>query len=98
PPAELAPMIPIARWYSIGGLAVFGVFALWWAVGPVFPKLLLGSASEHLRLAPSWHRFYLPVLFVLGVGIAQRAINLARPRWTWLLPIARLFANVVGLG
>lgn len=97
PPAELAPMIPVARWYSFSGLVLLSVFALWWAAVPFLPGLLFGSAAHDLILAPSWHRFYLPVLLLMGVGIAQRAINIARPRWSWLLPPARLFANVAGL-
>ncbi len=97
PPAALAPLIPIARWYSVSGLAVWGVFTLWWAAVPVFPGLLLGSAAGNLQLAPSWHRFYLPVLLLLAVGLAQRAINLGRPLWSWLLPVARFLVNAGGL-
>ena len=93
PPAELAPMIPIARWWSGSGLAVWSVFTLWWLLVPVFPGLLFGSASDGLRLAPSWHRFYLPVLLLLAIGIAQRTINLARPYWSGLLPVTRLIVN-----
>ncbi len=33
----------------------------------------------------------------VGDGVAQRAINLAHPLWSWLLPVSRLFVNVVGL-
>jgi hypothetical protein len=97
PPAELAPLIPVAPWYSGSGLAVWSVFTLWWLAVPIFPSLLLGSASAGLTLAPSWHRFYLPVLLLLAIGAAQRAINLARPWWSWLLPLARFIANAVGL-
>lgn len=68
PPGELAPLIPVARWYSGVGLALFGVVTLWWMLVPVIPGLLFGSASPNLRLAPSWHRFYLPVLLLLGIG------------------------------
>jgi hypothetical protein len=37
------------------------------------------------------------VLILLAAGVAQRAINLVRPDWNWLLPAARLATNVVGL-
>jgi hypothetical protein len=97
PPAALSPMMPVARWYSVSGLAVWSVFTLWWAAVPVFPGLLFGYASANLKLAPSWHRFYLPVLVLLGLGIAQRAINLVRPLWNWLLPLSRFFVNAAGL-
>jgi len=98
PPAELARMIPIAPWISISGLCVWSVFTLWWALLPFSPSLLLGSAARSLELAPAWARFYWPVLLLLGAGIAQRAINLARPRWSWLLPTARLLINAIALG
>jgi hypothetical protein len=97
PPAELAPLMPIARWHSVSGLAVWSVFTLWWAAVPVFPSLFFGSAAGSLGLAPSWHRFYLPVLLLLALGMVQRAINLARPLWNWLLPVARFVVNAGGL-
>lgn len=97
PPAELAPLIPVAPWYSATGLALWSVFTLWWMAVPIFPTLLFGPASAGLMLAPSWHRFYLPVLLLLAIGAAQRAINLARPGWSWLLPVARLIVNLAGL-
>jgi hypothetical protein len=96
PPAELAPMIPVARWWSGSGLVVWSIFTLWWMLVPVFPSLLFGSASASLKLAPSWHRFYLPVLLLLAIGTAQRAVNLARPLWSWLVPGARLLVNAAG--
>lgn len=98
PPAELATMLPIAPWVSISGLCVWSVFSLWWAAVPFFPSLLFGSATSSLQLAPSWHRFYLPILVLLSAGIAQRAINLARPKWSGLLPMSRLLINAVALG
>jgi hypothetical protein len=97
PPAALAPMIPIARWASISGLIVWLLFTSWWAAVPYFPVLVLGSAAKGLRLAPSWHRFYMPFLLLLLAGIAQRAINLVRPDWTWLLPATRTLVNGIAL-
>jgi hypothetical protein len=98
PPAELATMLPIAQWTSISGLCVWSVFSLWWAMVPFFPGLLFGSAAKALQLAPSWHRFYLPILILLLAGITQRAINLVRPKWSGLLPTSRLLINAVALG
>ena len=98
PPAELARMLPIPKWVSISGIVVWSTFTLWWTAVPFFPRLLLGSAAEYLDLAPAWHRFYLPILLLLAAGIAQRAINLARPSWNSLLPVMRLFINLVALG
>jgi hypothetical protein len=98
PPAELARMLPIPSWISISGLVVWITFTLWWAAIPLFPRLLLGSAAGYLELAPPWHRFYLPILLLLAAGIAQRALNLARPSWNALLPATRLLINAVALG
>lgn len=98
PPAELARMIPIAPWVSISGICVWSLFTLWWALVPFFPGLLLGSAAKTLDLAPAWHRFYWPILLLLVAGIAQRAINVARPSWSALLPFARLLINGIALG
>jgi len=98
PPAELARMMPIPPWVSISGLAVWVAFTLWWTAVPFVPRLLLGSAAGYLELAPPWHRFYLPILLLLAAGIAQRAVNLARPSWNALLPATRLFINAVALG
>jgi hypothetical protein len=98
PPAELARMMPIPSWVSISGLAVWIAFTVWWTAVPLVPRLLLGSAAGYLELAPPWHRFYLPILLLLAAGIAQRAVNLARPSWNVLLPATRLFINAVALG
>jgi len=98
PPAELARMMPIAPWVSISGLCVWSVFTLWWTLLPIFPVLLFGSAAKFLVLAPAWHRFYWPVLLLFVAGIAQRATNLARPKWSGLLPITRLLINAIALG
>ena len=98
PPAELARMMPIPPSVSISGLVVWITFTLWWTGVPLVPRLLLGSAAEYLELAPSWHRFYWPILLLLAAGIAQRALNLARPSWNALLPATRLFINAVALG
>jgi hypothetical protein len=98
PPAELAPMMPIPSWVSISGLVVSGAFTLWWTAVPFVPRLLLGSAAGYLKLAPAWHGFYLPILVLLLAGIAQRAVNLARPAWSGLVPAARLVIHLAALG
>jgi hypothetical protein len=96
PPAELAPLIPISRWYSITGLILWSVVALWWLAIPHFPQTLLGHAAAHLNFAPSWHALYAAVLPLLLASISQRVINLARPGLTWILPVMRLAINVAG--
>jgi hypothetical protein len=59
--------------------------------------LIFGPAASALRLAPEWHRFYLPVVVLAIAGLAQAAITLVRPEWTWLPPVTRLVSNVAVL-
>jgi hypothetical protein len=96
PPAELSPMIPIPPAYSIAGLILWGPVLLWWLALPHFPYLILGSAAAHLKLAPSWHSFYVPLLLVLLASISQRVISIFHPRWTWLVPFMRTIINAAG--
>jgi hypothetical protein len=97
PPAELAPMMPVRRGYSVSGLVLWGPVLLWWLAIPHFPFLILGSAAAQLQLAPSWHLFYLPMVLLILASISQRVINLFRPDWTWLLPVMRLFINAASV-
>jgi hypothetical protein len=96
PPAEISPMIPIPRGYSLAGLILWGPVLLWWLALPHFPSLILGSAAAHLKLAPTWHTFYVPILLVLLASMAQRVISLFRPNWTWLVPFMRFLINAAG--
>jgi len=96
PPAELSPMIPIPRGYSIAGLILWGPVLLWWLALPHFPSLILGSAAAHLKLASAWHSFYVPLLLVLLASISQRVISIFHPGWTWLVPFMRMFINAAG--
>jgi hypothetical protein len=96
PPAELAPMFPIPRVYSIAGLILWTPVLLWWLALPRYPSLILGSAAAHLKLAPAWHNFYVPLLLVLLASISQRVISLFRPEWTWFVPFMRVIINATG--
>ncbi|HEU4687281.1 MAG TPA: hypothetical protein VFS23_02915 [Vicinamibacterales bacterium] len=96
PPVYLQP---IPRWQSASGLVVWTVMTIVWAAVPMVPSLVLGEAAAagSLRLAPGWSALYWPLLAALLLGLAQRAINLVRPDWNWLLPALRLAANVLPL-
>ena len=94
PPQRLQP---IPRWQSISGLVVLGLAAAWWAALPYAPALVIGVAAQYLELTPAWAPFYWPVLLVLAVGIAQRAITLLRPDWNWLQPPTRVLTNGVAV-
>ena len=97
PPSELAPMMPIRRGYSVSGLILWCPVLLWWLAIPHFPFLILGSAAAQVKLAPSWHLFYLPTLLLILASISQRVINLFHPDWTWLLPVMRLLINAASV-
>lgn len=97
PPPALAPWQPVARWVSATGLVMWTAFTLWLLAVPHIPFLLFGPAEAGLKLAPAWQTFYVPVLLLLAMGIAQRAINLVRPEWSWLVPVTRVVVNGLGL-
>jgi hypothetical protein len=96
PPAELASVIPVQRWYSVSGLVACSVLALWWLAIPYFQFLVLGPSGGELKLAPVWHRYYFPVLLLFLAGIGQRAVSASRPGWSWLLPTSRFLISGAG--
>lgn len=97
PPAEMAPMMPVKRGYSISGIVLWGPVLLWWLALPHFPYLILGSAAAHLKLAPGWHAFYVPILLLVLASISQRVLSLIYPERTWLLPVMRLAINAASV-
>jgi hypothetical protein len=96
PPAELAHLLPLPRWYSATGFVACGVLTLWWLLIPHFPRLVLGSAAPDLQLTPQWHQYQVPILLLLLAGASQRAVNVVRPDWNWLLPTARFVVDGAG--
>jgi hypothetical protein len=97
PPAELAPMLPISRWYSLAGLIMWGMVAIWWIALPHFPRLILGPGAAVLKLASTWHRFYVPMLLLVLASISQRILNLVHPTWTWVVPVMRMLINAAAV-
>ena len=96
-PPSAKPQQKVRRSESIFGLIAGTVFIAWLLAVPYHPYLIFGPAASALRLAPEWHRFYLPVVVVAIAGLAQAAVNLARPEWTWLRSVTRLGVSVVDL-
>ncbi|HKW62180.1 MAG TPA: hypothetical protein VJN89_06515 [Candidatus Acidoferrum sp.] len=97
PAVAAVPEQKVRRSQSIFGLIGGGVYVAWLLAAPYYPYLIFGPAATALRLAPEWHRFYLPVVVLAIAGLAQAAINLVRPQWTWLPPATRLVCNVAAL-
>ena len=96
-PPALAPWQPVARWASASGLVMWSAFTLWLLAVPHFPYLIFGPGEAGLKLVPAWQAFYIPILMLLAIGIAQRSINLIRPDWSWLVPVTRIAVNGIGL-
>jgi hypothetical protein len=96
PPAELAHLLPLPRWYSATGFVACGLLTLWWLLIPHFPRMVLGEAAPELRFTPDWHRYYVPILAVMLIGAGQRGVNVIRPDWNWLLPAGRFVADGAG--
>jgi len=97
PPAEMTPMIPIPRGYSIAGLVLWVPVLLWWLALPHYPRLILGPSVGYLKLSPAWHSFFVPMLLLMMGSVSQRLINLFRPLWTWLVPFMRLAVNTAAV-
>src|SRR5215469_15829656 len=96
-PATPPPQQRVRRSQSIFGLIGGGIYVAWLLAVPYYPYLIFGPAASALRLAHEWHRFYLPVVVLAIAGLAQAAVNLVRPQWTWLPPVTRLICNVGAL-
>jgi len=83
----------IPRWQSVSGFVVLSLFALWWALIPFAPVLLLGPAAPYVSFNDNWHAVYWPLLLPLLVGAAQRLATFAEPTWVALQSITRLLTN-----
>jgi hypothetical protein len=94
---EIRPPQKVRRSESTSGLIFGVVYLAWLLAAPYYPYLVFGPVASLLRLAPAWHRLYLPVLVLAVVGLAQAGVNLARPDWTWLRAAVRFATNAVGL-
>jgi hypothetical protein len=86
-----AERVPLTE--SIFGLIFGTLFLLYWLAVPPFDRIVFSGEGVTVRLAPIWQRFYLPIMFVILVGIAQHGITLVRPHWTRFRDIARIFSD-----
>jgi hypothetical protein len=77
---------------------VFGIGGFLYLLAiPQYPFLILGPAAAFLKPAPMWHSFYLPLILLSLVGLANQCASVARPQWTWLPPTARLLTTIFSL-
>jgi hypothetical protein len=90
-------MLPISKWYSLVGLIMWSTVAIWWLAVPHFPRLILGPGAAVLKLASTWHRFYVPVLLLVLASMGQRVLSLFHPTWTWVVPVTRMLINAAAV-
>lgn len=73
PPAELSPMIPIPRGYSIAGLILWGPVLLWWLALMMHVSGLFYPLPKFLRaIAPVWPTYHLQQLFFSAIGMPSQ--------------------------
>jgi hypothetical protein len=101
-PRELPPLVKrpqtVRRSESIAGLVFGAVFLAWWLAVPHDWRLVFGPGAGIFTVSPTLHSYYVPVIVLTLLGLAQNVINLFRPQWTWLPPATRLITTAVGLG
>lgn len=83
----------IPRWQSASGFIVLSLFAIWWALIPFAPVLLLGPAAPWVTFTENWHAAYWPLLLPLLVGAAQRLATFVNPELVALQSVTRLLTN-----
>ena len=85
----------VSRVDSIARLIAFAVWILWLRAIRTTPFLVFGPAAAYLKVAPVWQQLYWPIVILAFIAMAQAAINLFRPEWTWLRNAERF---VMGVG
>ena len=65
-------------------------------LGPV-ASYFTSPSSHPLIFAPDWQLFYLPVLVIVLLDLAQQGLNFAFPRWTRNRLIARVSLSFLGV-
>jgi hypothetical protein len=94
---SLAKQPQVRRSESIFSLVAGTIYVIWLLAVPYYPYLIFGPAASVLKVTPLWHRFYLLVVMLAIGGLAQTAVNLARPDWTWLRAATQLVSNVLAV-
>jgi len=87
-----AKRVPLPE--SIFGLIFGTLFLLYWLAVPPFDRIVFSGDGVTVRLAPVWREFYVPIMFLILIGIAQNGINLARPHWIRLRDAARIVTDL----
>jgi hypothetical protein len=87
----------IPRSHSFAEL-FFGIAGLiWWQMLPSAPYLVFGPGASLIMIGPGWKALYWPVLILIVAGLAQSAVNLARPYPTVMRRRLQLATRTAGL-
>ena len=100
-PSQLQPLrktrIRVPRVESATGLIFSLIFLYWLLSAPAVPWMAFGPAASFMQVNPDLRVFYLPIVFLVLVGLAQQVLNLFRPEWIWLPPVTRLATSIAGM-
>jgi hypothetical protein len=88
-----AERVPLSE--SIFGLIFGALFLLYWLAVPPFDRIAVGGEGVRVQLAPIWRQFYLPVMFLILIGIVQTGVNLVKPHWIRFREITRIVTDVI---
>ncbi len=91
-----AERVPLTE--SIFGLILGTLFLLYWLAVPPFDRIVFSGDGVTVRLSPIWREFYVPIMVLILMGIAQNGINLARPHWIRFREIARIVTDLSVIG
>ena len=95
-PRETRPASPVSRFEVALDLVFSAAFVAVWASVP-HSQWLRTLAHSGLELAPAWSSFYLPVLVVVLVSMAAKAVTLVRPDLATFRFVANLATTTAGL-
>lgn len=86
----------VSRLESVALIIFNVIFALWWI--PIVSNLLqktMVTGDASLKLGPGCSVMYLPILLLAIAGTIVPAVNLFRPRWTWLRAAWRTVSSAI---
>jgi hypothetical protein len=83
----------VPRLESISQLIALAISLVWLRAIQESPFYVLGPAAAFLKFSPVWGHYYLPVVAIALLGMAQAGINLVRPDWVRVRSVARVIMS-----
>jgi polyvinyl alcohol dehydrogenase (cytochrome) len=91
------PLNQVSRFESVAQIIGLSIYVSWLMAIARSTGVSDDLAASGLKFAPIWRHTLTPLLLLAFVGIAQSAINLFRPDWTWLRSVARVITGLAWL-